>query len=126
VPVLRAGELTDRVIGLAIEVHRHTGPGLLESVYEPCLCRELLEACMPFERQAAIPLIYKAAPIAEGFKADIVVVREVIPEIISIAPVLPVHGSQLHTYLRISGLRVGLILKFNPRRLTDGLRHFML
>ena len=124
--MLRAGELTERVIGLAIEVHRHTGPGLLEFVYELCLCHELREAGIRFERQVAIPLMYKGVPVGEGFKADIVVARAVILEIKSVAAVLPVHEAQLHTYLRMSGLRVGLILNFNARRLTDGLRRFIL
>jgi GxxExxY protein len=123
--VLLAGELTEQVIGLAIEVHRHTGPGLLESVYEQCLCHELREAGSAFERQVAIPVIYKAMPIGEGFRADIVVEREVILEIKSVAAILPVHEAQLHTYLRMSGLRIGLILNFNARRLTEGIRRYV-
>ena len=121
-----AGDLTERVIGLAIEVHRHTGPGLLESVYEQCLCHELHEAGTPFHRQVAIPLIYKSVPIADGFKADIVVAREVILEIKSVAAILPIHGAQLHTYLRMSGLHIGLILNFNAPRLTQGIRRYVL
>ena len=123
--MLLAGELTEHVIGLAIEVHRHTGPGLLESVYEQCLCHELRESGIPFERQVAIPVIYKAKLIGEGFRADIVVVRQVILEIKSVAAILPTHQAQLHTYLRMSGLRIGLILNFNARRLTDGIRRYV-
>jgi GxxExxY protein len=123
--VLIAGELTEQVIGLAIEVHRHTGPGLLESVYEQCLCHELREARIEFERQVAIPVIYKAMSIGEGFRADIVVAREVILEIKSVAAILPAHEAQLHTYLRMSGLRIGLILNFNSRRLTEGIRRYV-
>ena len=95
--MLMAGDLTERVIGLAIEVHRHTGPGLLESVYEQCLCHELHDTGIPFERQVAIPLIYKSVPIADGFRADIVVAREVILEIKSVAAILPIHEAQRHT-----------------------------
>jgi GxxExxY protein len=123
--VLLAGELTEQVIGLAIEVHRNTGPGLLESVYEQCLCHELREARIPFERQIAIPVIYKAMPIGEGFRGDIVVAREVILEVKSVAAILPAHEAQLHTYLRMSGLRIGLILNFNARRLTEGIRGYV-
>jgi GxxExxY protein len=123
--VLIAGELTEQVIGLAIEVHRHTGPGLLESVYEQCLCHELREARIEFERQVAIPVIYKAMSIGEGFRADIVVAREVILEIKSVSAILPAHEAQLHTYLRMSGLRIGLILNFNSRRLTEGIRRYV-
>ena len=123
--MLIAGELTERVIGLAIEVHRNTGPGLLESVYEQCLCHELHEAGIPFERQMAIPVIYKTLPIDDGFKADIVVARQVILEIKAVAAILPVHEAQLHTYLRMSGIHVGLILNFNARRLADGVRRYV-
>ena len=123
--MLIAGELTEIVIGLAIEVHRNTGPGLLESVYEQCLCHELHEAGIPFERQMAIPVIYKTLPIDDGFKADIVVARQVILEIKAVAAILPVHEAQLHTYLRMSGIHVGLILNFNARRLADGVRRYV-
>jgi len=123
--MLMAGELTERVIGLAIEVHRHTGPGLLESVYEHCLCHELRAAGIPFERQVAIPIMYKSVPIGDGFKADIVVAREVILEVKSVAAILPVHEAQLHTYLHMGGLRIGLILNFNARRLAEGIRRYV-
>ena len=123
--MLIAGELTEQVIGLAIEVHRHTGRGLLESVYEQCLCHELREAGIPFERQVAIPVFYKSRPIGDGFKADIVVGREVILEIKAVAAILPVHEAQLHTYLSMSGIHIGLILNFHARRLIDGLRRYV-
>ena len=92
---------------------------------EQCLCHELREAGIPFKRQVAIPVIYKAMPIAEGFRADIVVAREVILEIKSVAAILPAHEAQLHAYLRMSGLRIGLILNFNARRLTEGIRRYV-
>ena len=117
--------LTEQVIGLAIEVHRHTGRGLLESVYERCLCYELREAGIPFERQVAIPVIYKSLAIGEGFKAAIVVARGVILEIKAVAAILPVHEAQLHTYLGMSGIRIGLILNFHARRLVDGVRRYV-
>ncbi len=123
--MLIAGELTERVIGLAIEVHRHTGPGLLESVYEQFLCHELRDAGIAFERQVAIPVIYKAAPIGDGFKADIVAARAVILEIKAVAAVLPVHEVQLHTYLGMSGIHIGPILNFNARRLAEGIRRYV-
>jgi GxxExxY protein len=100
--VLLAEQLTETVIGLAIEVHRHTGPGLLESVYEQCLCHELAQAGISFARQVAIPITYKGAPIGDGFKADVVVAHELILEIKAVAAILPVHEVQLRTYLRIS------------------------
>jgi len=117
--------LTERVIGLAIDVHHDTGPGLLESVYERCLCHELHQAGIPFERQAVVPIVYKRLRLDEGFRADIVVDHAVILEIKAVARILPVHEAQLQTYLRMSGIRVGLILNFHAGRLIDGLRRLV-
>jgi GxxExxY protein len=114
--------LTERVIGLAIDVHHDTGPGLLESVYERCLCHELHQAGIPFERQAVVPIVYKRLRLDGGYHADIVVDHAVILEIKAAARILPVHEAQLQTYLRMSGIRVGLILNFHAGRLIDGLR----
>jgi GxxExxY protein len=117
--------LTERIVGLAIEVHRNTGRGMLESVYEHCLCYELQQVGLPFERQAGIPVTYKGLILDVGLRADIVVDRKVILEIKAAAPILPAHEAQLQTYLRMSGIPVGLILNFNASRLTDGLRRFV-
>jgi len=117
--------LTERVIGLAIDVHRDTGPGLRESVYERCLCYELHAAGIPFERQVAIPVIYKGQRLDEGFRADIVVDHAVIVEIKAVAAVLRVHEAQLLTYLRMSDIRVGLILNFHAGRLIERLRRLV-
>ena len=124
--MLVAGELTERVIGLAIVVHRHTGRGLLESVYERCLCYELEQAGLGFERQVVIPVVYRGISIGEGFRADIVVDRRVIVEVKAVAAIVAAHEAQLHTYLRMSGLRVGLLMNFNEARLVDGLRRIVL
>jgi GxxExxY protein len=86
--MLLAGALTEQVIGLAIEVHRHTGPGLLEAVYEPCLCGEPPRACVAFQRQVAIPMLYKGKPVDGGFKADVVVAEQLVVEIKSVATIL--------------------------------------
>jgi GxxExxY protein len=123
--MLLARSLTERIIGLAIEVHRNTGRGLLESVYEQCLCFEFQQADLPFERQVGIPVTYKGLILDEGFRADIVVDRKVIIEIKSVATIQPTHESQLLTYLRMSGIPVGLLLNFNASRLTDGLKRFV-
>jgi GxxExxY protein len=117
--------LTEHIISLAIEVHRNTGRGLLESVYENCLCYEFHQASVPFERQVGIPVSYKGVSVGDGFRADIVVDRKVILEIKSIASILPAHEAQLQTYLRTSGIGVGLLINFNVSRLTDGLRRFV-
>ena len=101
--MLLAEPLTDRVIGLAIEVHPrvkpgdHTGPGLLESVYELCLCRELADAGIAFARQVIIPVHYKGAEVGDGFKADIVVAGELILETKAASTILPIHAVQLRT-----------------------------
>jgi GxxExxY protein len=120
--MLIAESLTERIIGLAVEVHRQTGRGLLESVYEQCLCYEFRLAGIPFDRQVGVPVIYKGLPLDEGFRADIVVDRTVIVEVKSVATILPAHEAQLHTYLRMSHIRVGLLLNFNAPRLVDGLK----
>ena len=122
---LLAESLTEQVIGLAIEVHRNTGPGLLEAVYEQCLCVELRRAGLAFARQVAIPMLYKGEQVGDGFKADVVVAEQLILEIKSVATILPVHEMQLRTYLRMSGIRVGLLLNFNAPRLMDGLRRYV-
>ena len=98
---------------------------MLESVYEQCLCYELRQAGLPFERQVGIPVTYKGVTVGEGFRADIVVDRKVIVEIKSVASIVPAHEAQLQTYLRMSGIAVGMILNFNAPRLIDGLRRFV-
>jgi GxxExxY protein len=120
--MLQAQSLTERIIGIAINLHNHTGHGLLESLYEQCLCYEFRLADIAFERQ--VGLIYKGMTIGDGFRADIVVAGKVILEIKSVATILPAHEAQLHTYLRMSGIPVGPILNFNASRLIDGLRRF--
>jgi GxxExxY protein len=98
----------------------------LESVYEQCLCRELGEAGIVFARQVAIPITYKGAPVGDGFKADIVVANELILEIKAVTTMLPIHEVQRRTYLRMSGIHVGLLLNFNVPRLVDGLRRYVM
>ena len=110
---------------MAIEVHRHTGPGLLESVYGLCLCRELADAGIAFARQVTIPVLYKGAEVGDGFKADIVVAGELILEIKAVSTILPIHAVQLRTHLRMSGIHVGLLLKLNVPRLVGGLRRYV-
>lgn len=123
--MLHARGLTERIIGLAIEVHRIIGPGMLESVYESCLCHELMEAGIGFRRQVGIPIVYKGIQFDEGFRADILVDRQVIVEIKTVAELVPAHDAQVLTYLRMSGLRVGLLFNFHARLLKDGFRRFV-
>ena len=113
--------VTEQVIGLAIEVHRALGPGLLESVYEECLCYELGEHKIPFRRQVPLPVHYKGVELDLGFRLDLVVADHAALELKTVERVLPIHEAQLLTYLRLSGLRVGLLLNFNVRVLRDGI-----
>ncbi len=98
---------------------------MLESVYEQCMCHELSEAGIQFERQVAIPVFYQGRRIGEGFRADIVVSNKIILEIKALAAIPPAHEAQLQTYLRTSGIRIGLLLNFHAARPTDGLRRFV-
>ncbi len=118
--------LTRRIIGHAIRVHRHFGPGLLESVYEACLCHELVGDGLTIVRQAVVPLTYQGAELETGFRADIIVERSVILEIKTVEKIIPLHESQMLTYLRLTGCRVGLLMNFNSIMLKDGLRRFVL
>jgi GxxExxY protein len=119
-------ELSEAVIGLAIEVHRQLGPGLLESVYEQCLCFELGQAALAYQRQVALPVIYKKIRLDCGYRMDVVVEHQLVIEIKAVERFLPVHEAQMLTYLRLSGLRVALLMNFNSVALKDGLRRFVL
>lgn len=114
--------VTNRIIGLAIDVHRVLGPGLLESAYEECLCFELKEQGIPFRRQVPLPVIYKSVSLDCGYRMDIVVDDEVIVELKTVERILPIHDAQLLTYLKLSGIRTGLLLNFNTAVLKDGIR----
>ena len=115
-------QITERIIGLAIEVHRLLGPGLIESVYEHCLCFELRAAGLAFERQVAVPVIYKGQQLKADYRMDIVVERTVVVEVKAVESLLPVHQAQLLTYLKITRLPLGLLLNFNTAVLKDGIR----
>ena len=115
-------DLTRRVIGCAIEVHRHLGPGLLESAYEDCLCHEMSLENIAHERQIALPVVYKGLSISAGYRLDILVESRLILEIKAVDRPAPVHEAQLLTYLRLNGLRIGLLLNFNHAVLRDGIK----
>jgi len=114
--------LTGRVIGCAIEVHHHLGPGLLESIYENALCHELNEAGIGFVRQHPISVNYKGHDIGCDFVLGLVVERSLVLEIKAVPRLHPIHEAQLLTYLRVSGLPLGLLMNFNEVRLKDGIR----
>ena len=114
-------EVTEKVIGACIEVHRHTGPGLLESAYEQCLCRELSLRNIPFELQYPLPVNYKGTLLDCGYRVDVLVDGQLLIELKSVERVLPIHEAQLLTYLRLGGWKVGLLINFNVTLLTDGI-----
>ena len=118
--------LTERVIGLAIGVHRELGPGLLESAYEECLCFELRQAGIGYSRQQPLAIIYKGVRLDCGYRLDVVVQKELIVEIKSVEQLLAIHNAQLLTYLRLSGCETGLLLNFNSVILKDGIRRLVL
>ncbi len=117
-----AAALSERVIGMAIDVHRHLGPGLLESAYEECLCYELEQGGVPYQRQVPLPIVYKAVLLDCAYRMDVVVAGELVLEIKSVDRLLPIHQAQMLTYLRLSGIRIGLLMNFNTPILKEGLR----
>ena len=117
--------LTKKIIGAAIEVHRHLGPGLLESAYEECLCQELNREHLSFKRQAVLPIIYKGAAIEPGFRADLIVEDSVLLELKAVEKLLPIHEAQVLTYLKLSGIRTGLLLNFNAMPLKNGIKRLV-
>ena len=114
--------LTQQIIGLAMRVHSSLGPGLLESVYERCLCYELDRNNIPYARQVELPLVYGGAKLDCGYRADMIVGNDVLLEVKSVEQISPLHEAQLLTYLRLSVCRVGLLLNFNTVSLRDGIR----
>ena len=118
--------LTHEVIGAAIEVHRAFGPGLLESAYEPCLCHELQLRNIHHARQVPLPVTYKSVQLDGGYRMDIVVNDSLVVELKTVDQLLPIHESQLLTYLKLSGMATGLLLNFNSPTLRDGMKRIAL
>ena len=123
---MEINRITETIIGAAIEVHRALGPGLLESVYEECLCRELSLRGIPFERQRSLPVEYKGLRLDCGYRLDLLVADTVVVEIKAVESLLPIHEAQLLTYLRLGGWKVGLLINFNVAVLRQGIRRRVL
>ena len=117
--------LTAEVIGAAIEVHRELGPGLLESVYEVCLCRELALKGIAYQRQAPLHIVYKGERLDADLRIDILLPGKLILELKAVEKILPVHEAQLMTYLRLTGIHVGLLLNFNVPVLKNGIKRLV-
>ncbi len=122
---MMVNQLSEKVIGLCIEIHRNLGPGLLESVYEECLCYELSKTGIPFERQKPVSVKYKEVNLDCGFRIDVLVDQQLIVELKSVEKVLPIHEAQIIIYLKIADMRVGLLINFNSIILIKGLKRFV-
>ena len=118
--------ISEQVIGAAIEIHRILGPGLLESAYEECLCYELNSKNIPFQRQVALPVKYKDVCLECGYRMDLVIASTLVLELKTVELLLPIHQAQLLTYLKLSGLRTGLLINFNVPVLKQGLKRMKL
>ena len=118
--------LTDTILGAALEVHRALGPGLLESAYEACLVWELESKGLRVERQVAVPVVYKGVRLELGYRVDLLVENAVIVELKAVKALEPIHTAQILTYLRLSGVRVGLLLNFNAELLKHGIKRVSL
>ena len=123
---MNANEITEQIIGAAIEVHRVLGPGLLESAYEECLCHELKLRGLSFERQRPLPVEYKGIKLECGYRLDLLVENAIVVEIKAVSTIESIHETQLLTHLRISGWRIGLLINFNVPVLKNGIRRRVL
>ncbi|MDH3974960.1 MAG: GxxExxY protein [Deltaproteobacteria bacterium] len=121
----RSDELSQLIIGASIEVHRNLGPGLLESSYEESLCYELSLRDVSFERQKSLPLVYKGNELECGYRLDLLVEKLVVVEIKTVERIEPIHEAQLLTYLKLSGLWLGMLINFNVPVLKDGIRRIV-
>ena len=119
-------ELSKRVIGCAIEVHRTLGPGLLESTYEQCLAHELKCAGISFKLQYPLPVNYNGVKLDCGYRVDLFVDNKIIVELKSVDKVLPIHQAQLLTYMKLAGIKIGLLMNFNVRFMKNGIKRMVL
>ena len=123
--MLKNNPLLSEVIGCAIDVHKVLGPGLLESAYEACLCRELEIQNIPFRQQAPLTFEYKGMTIDCAYRMDIVVADSLLLELKSVDQIHPIHEAQIISYLKLAKLKQGLLINFNVRLLKDGLQSFL-
>ena len=123
--ICREDQLSNDIIEAAIEVHKHLGPGLLESMYERCLCRELALRNIRFQTQVALPIEYKGIKLDCGYRLDVIVEECVVLELKVVEKFEPIHQAQLLTYLRLSGLKLGILINFNVPVLKNGIRRIV-
>jgi GxxExxY protein len=122
---MNLNELSSSIIGACIQVHRELGPGLLESAYEECLCYELSRRNLHFTRQQPLPIKYKGISLDCAYQMDVVVENLIILELKSVGKLLPIHEAQLLTYLKLSGISLGLLLNFNVTTMKEGIRRIV-
>lgn len=122
---MNENEISGKIIGCAIEVHKALGPGLLESAYEECLFYELTGAGLKVERQKPLPVVYKEVKLEAGYRVDLLVEGKVVIELKSVEALNDVHTAQVLTYLKLSGCKLGLLMNFNVFRLTDGIKRLV-
>lgn len=119
-------ELTEQIIGAAIEAHRALGPGLLESVYQACIAREFMLRNLLYEQEKPLPVEYKGLKLDCGYRLDFIVAGKVVVELKAVDSIHPVHEAQLLTYLRLTGCKVGLLINFNVNLLKNGIKRMVL
>jgi GxxExxY protein len=118
---METNQITEKIIGCAIEVHKNLGPGLLESAYEECLYYELENCGLNVKRQLSLPLVYKDVKLDAGYRIDLMVENKVIVEIKSVEAIAEIHKAQLMTYMKLANIKIGLLMNFNVSRLKDGI-----
>ncbi|MFT4855844.1 MAG: GxxExxY protein [Algoriphagus sp.] len=119
---MKEDDITSKIIGAAIEVHKHLGPGLLESAYETCLAHELRTQGLNVESQITLPVVFKGVKLEAGYRLDLLVEKSVIVEVKAVEELANIHLAQTLTYLRLGGFRLGLLINFNVPKLVDGLK----
>ena len=124
--MIERDQLTEIIIGCAIEVHRHLGPGLLESTYEQCMVHEMTTQRVPHRSQVPLPVQYKGFRLDYGYRIDILVAEQVVVELKSVEKMTGLHEAQMLTYMKLAGVDRGLLINFNVQRLVDGVKRFRL
>jgi len=122
---MELNQITEKIIGCAIEVHRHLGPGFLESSYESCLYHELIETGLRVKRQLGLPLVYKKINLEQGYRLDLLVEDRVIVKIKMVEAISDIHIAQTLTYIKLSGAELGLIINFNVLKLVSGIKRLL-
>jgi GxxExxY protein len=122
---MEINQITEKIIGCAIEVHKNLGPGLIESAYEECLVFELTKAGLKVERQKPVPVVYKEIKLECGYRVDILVENLVVLELKVVDAIIPVHEAQILTYMKFANKNIGLLINFNVTMLKNGIRRFV-